>query len=98
MKLSDYVIDRLVSEGTRDGFMVIGGACVHLAHSMEGRDDIRYVCVQHEQAGAMAVEAYSRLTGRLGAMVVTSGPGATNLITGICGAWFDSIPCIFLTG
>ncbi len=98
MKLSDYVVDYLVGLGTRDVFMVIGGACAHLAHSLHDRQDIRYVCVQHEQAGAMAVEAYSRLTGRLGAMLVTSGPGATNLITGICGAWFDSIACLFLTG
>lgn len=98
MKLSDYVVDYLVSLGTKDIFMVIGGACMHLAHSLHGRSDVRYVCVQHEQAGAMAVEAYSRVTGRLGAMVVTSGPGATNLVTGICGAWFDSIPCIFFTG
>lgn len=98
MKLSDYVVNYLVSLGTKDVFMVIGGACVHLAHSLHGRDDIRYICVQHEQAGAMAVEAYSRVTGRLGAMVVTSGPGATNLVTGLCGAWFDSIPCILFTG
>lgn len=98
MKLSDYVVDALVHLGTRHVFMVIGGACAHLAHSLHGRRDIDYVCVQHEQAGAMAVEAYWRVTGRLGAMVVTSGPGATNLITGICGCWFDSIPAIFLSG
>jgi len=99
MKLSDYIISYLASLGIKHIFVLTGGAATHLVDSFKNRNDIKYICVQHEQAGAMAVDAYSRLSkSKLGAMIVTSGPGATNLITGICCSWFDSIPCLFLTG
>lgn len=98
MKLSDFVIDFLASQKIKHVFTVTGGACAHLIDSFHGRKDISYVCVQHEQAGAMAAEAYSRVGPGLGTVIVTSGPGATNLITGICCAWFDSIPCLFISG
>lgn len=83
-------------------FTVTGGAIAHFVDSLGERQkthgDIRYTCVIHEQSGAMAAEVYSRLSGKVGAATATSGPGATNLITGICGCWFDSIPAIFITG
>jgi len=102
MKLADYVVDYIVSLGVKNVFMVTGGAIIHVTDAVGRRSqekhDISYTCVQHEQAGAMAAEAYSRLGPGMGVVLATSGPGATNLITGICGCWFDSIPAIFLTG
>ncbi|WP_448951172.1 thiamine pyrophosphate-binding protein [Labrys neptuniae] len=98
MKLSDYVARFLAERGIRHAFIVSGGASIHLLHSLAGRTDIEPICPHHEQAGAMAAEAYARVTGGLGCAIGTSGPGATNLITGIAGAWFDSVPTIFITG
>ena len=66
--------------------------------SISDCDGIEYVCPHHEQAAAMAADAYSRVTGNIGCALATSGPGATNLLTGIACAWFDSVPVIYLTG
>lgn len=98
MKLSDYLAEFLAREGIHHVFEVIGGAAVHMIHSIAARSDITYISVQHEQAGAMAAEAYARLTKNIGAAMATSGPGMTNLITGIACAYFDSIPTIYITG
>lgn len=98
IKLSDYVLQFLEKQGIRHVFLMTGAALANLVDSFRNVPGIDYVCVQHEQAGAMAAEAYSRVTGNLGAVAATSGPGATNLITGICCAYFDSIPLICLTG
>lgn len=78
--------------------MLTGGAAAHLIDSVAKNPDIDYICTQHEQAAAMAADAYSRVTGNLGAAIATSGPGATNLITGACCAYYDSIPVIYITG
>lgn len=98
MKLSDYVASFLAEQGVRHVFLITGGAAVHLVDSIGRNPDIDYICVQHEQAGAMAAEAYSRVTQNLGVALATSGPGATNLVTGVCCAYFDSIPTLFITG
>jgi acetolactate synthase-1/2/3 large subunit len=98
MKLSDYVIDFVAKQGVRHAFVLSGGASVHLIDSIARHEEIDYICPQHEQAGAMMADAYARETGKLGVCVTTSGPGATNLITGICCSWFDSIPTLMLTG
>lgn len=98
MKLSDYVARFLQNEGVRHVFVVTGGASIHLIHSVDDTPGIAFVCTQHEQAAAMAADAYSRVTQNLGAAMTTSGPGATNLITGICGAYYDSVPVIYITG
>lgn len=98
MKLSDYVIDFLVSKGVGHIFEVCGGATTHLLDSLYGRTDISVISVHHEQAAAFAAEGYSRIGGNLGVAMATSGPGATNLITGIASCYFDSIPCLFITG
>lgn len=97
-KVSDYILDYLASQGVKDVFLVTGGAIAFVVDAFHGRKDINYVCVQHEQAGAMMAEAYSRTGPGYAAVMVTSGPGATNLITGICCAWFDSIPAIYISG
>ncbi len=98
MKLSDYLAEFLVKEGIHHVFQIIGGASVHMVNSLADAKGMQYICVQHEQAGAMAAEAYSRITKNMGAAMATSGPGMTNLITGIACAYFDSIPTLYITG
>lgn len=98
MKLSDYVIDCLKQQGVSHVFEFIGGAIVHLLDSVSFRDDMECVSVRHEQAGAFAAEAYARMNGKLGVAMATSGPGALNLLTGIGSCYFDSVPCLFITG
>lgn len=79
-------------------FAIAGGASLHLIHSLAGTGAIKVICPQHEQAGAMAADGYARASGRIGVAVATSGPGATNLLTGVCGAYYDSVPLLLLTG
>jgi acetolactate synthase-1/2/3 large subunit len=98
MKLSDYVAGFLAKQGIRHVFAIAGGASLHLMHSLAKMPGTSYICPQHEQAGAMAADAYSRVTGNIGAAVATSGPGATNMITGACCAYYDSVPVIYITG
>lgn len=98
MKLSDYLIQYIKDQGVKDVFLVTGGAVAHIVDSFRNVKGIGYVCTQHEQPAAMAAEAYSRVTGNIGVAMATSGPGATNLITGMCCAWFDSIPTVYITG
>lgn len=81
-----------------DVFLVTGGACAFIVDALSRNPDTDYVCFQHEQAAAMAADAVWRLSGRMGVTVATSGPGATNLITGIACSWFDSIPALHITG
>jgi len=98
MKLSNVVAQFLAEQGVRHVFVLSGGASLHLIHSIAETPGTSYVCPQHEQAGAMEADAYARVTGGLGCAVATSGPGATNLITGICSSYYDSIPVLYLTG
>lgn len=98
MKLSDYVASFLAEQGIRHVFAVSGGASVHLIQSVEDTPGITFICPQHEQAGAMAADAYARVTGNIGAAIATSGPGATNLLSGVCSAYYDSVPVIYITG
>jgi len=79
-------------------FLVTGGACAFIVDALGRNVGTSYVCFQHEQASAMAADAVWRLTGKLGVTVSTSGPGSTNLITGIACSWFDSIPSLHITG
>ncbi len=99
MKSSDYIVSFLGDLGTEKVFAFTGGAISHIIDSFRNyRDQIDYICVQNEQVGAMAAEAYSRTTGKMGVTLGTSGPGATNMITGIAGAWYDCIPALYLVG
>lgn len=98
MKLSDYVIECIAKEGVAHVFEFIGGAITHLIDSIHHRSDMACVSVHHEQTGAFAAEAYARINGRLGVAMATSGPGALNMVTGIGSCWFDSVPCLFITG
>ncbi len=99
MKLTDYVIDRLATlYGVRDIFMISGGGAMHLVDSVGKETRLRYLCPHHEQAAAIMAEGYSRVTGRLAVLVVTSGPGGTNTLTGVIGQWLDSVPVLYLSG
>ena len=98
MKLSDYVINTISEQGVAHVFEFIGGAITHLIDSLHDRPDIRCISVHHEQTGAFAAEAYARINGKLGVAMATSGPGALNLLTGIGSCYFDSVPCLFITG
>jgi acetolactate synthase I/II/III large subunit len=98
MKLSDYVIGFVADLGIKHVFLVPGGGAMHLNDSLSRREDIEFVCNLHEQASAIAAENYAKATDHLGVALVTTGPGATNAMTGLAGAWLDSTPCIFISG
>ena len=97
MKLSDYVFGVVAECGVKHVFLVPGGGAMHLNDSLS-RSGIDFVCNLHEQASAIAAENYSKATNHLGVCLVTTGPGGTNAITGLAGAWLDSTPCLFLSG
>jgi acetolactate synthase-1/2/3 large subunit len=97
VKLSDFLIEYLYSKGVRHIFLVSGGGNIHLIDSI-GRSKIEYICNHHEQASSTAAEGYARATGDLGVCFVTTGPGGTNAITGMVGAWLDSIPMLVISG
>ena len=97
-KVSDVVAEVLIEEKVSHVFAISGGASLHLIHSLADNENIQYICNHNEQACAMAADGYSRVSGKTGVAVTTSGPGATNLITGICCSYYDSIPSLFITG
>ena len=98
IKLSDYIVKFLEHNGVKDIFMLTGGGCMHMVDSFGNSKKIRYICAQHEQACAMAAEAYAKYKNDIGVVLVTSGPGVTNTITGVAGAYLDSVPCLFISG
>ena len=98
MKLSDYVAQKVVDHGVRHVFMVTGGGAMHLNHSLGTHKNLECIFNHHEQACAIGAEAYYRLTNRLPVVNVTSGPGGTNAITGVYGAFVDSIGMLVLSG
>jgi acetolactate synthase-1/2/3 large subunit len=98
MKLSDYVLKFVADLGIRDLFLVTGGGAMHLNQSLFSETRIRAICNSHEQASAICAEAYAKATGGLGVCMVTTGPGGTNAVTGVTGAWLDSTPTLFLSG
>jgi acetolactate synthase-1/2/3 large subunit len=71
---------------------------MHLVDSLGRREDLEFVCTLHEQAAAIAAEAYARVTNNLGVVLVTTGPGGTNALTGVAGAWLESTPCLIISG
>ena len=98
VRLSDYVARRLVDHGVRHVFMLTGGGAMHLNDALGRADGLTYVCCHHEQALSMAAESYTRLSGRLAAVNVTTGPGGINAFNGVHGAYTDSIAMIVLSG
>lgn len=97
MKVSDYVVDFVAKLGVKHVFMLPGGGAMHLNDSLGRHPQLRYICNVHEQASAIAAEAYGQYTG-LGCVMVTTGPGGTNAVTGIAGAWLESTPLLVVSG
>jgi acetolactate synthase-1/2/3 large subunit len=98
MKLADYVINFLAEQGVKEVFLVYGAANGDLVDAFTRNDDINYLCVMHEQAGGFAAEGYAKIKGDLGVALATSGPGGQNFVTPIGNCFYDSIPCLFITG
>ena len=98
MKVSDYIIRRLEEHGVRDVFLLSGGGMMHLLDSLFQSEAIHPWCNLHEQASSICASAYAQATGRLGVCMVTSGPGATNAVTGAVDAWIDSEPVLVISG
>lgn len=98
IRVADYIAQTLVRHGITDVFLVTGGGAMHLNDAIGRNKDLRYVACHHEQACAMAAESYYRLTNRLAAVNVTTGPGGTNAITGVYGAFVDSCGMVVVSG
>ncbi|MDE1156249.1 MAG: thiamine pyrophosphate-binding protein [Acidobacteriaceae bacterium] len=98
MKLSDYVFQFVADQGVKHVFLVTGGGAMHLNASLAQNDHLQAICNSHEQASAMCAESYAKAVNGLGVCLVTTGPGGTNAVTGVAGAWLDSTPTFFLSG
>lgn len=97
-RVADVVANILAREGIEHVFMVTGGGAMHLNDALGGHPDLKYVACHHEQACAMAADSYFRMSGRLACVNTTTGPGGTNAITGVYGAWTDSIGMVCISG
>ena len=98
MTVAEYILKFLISKNVKNVFLMTGGAISFVVDAFSKNKKIKYTCVMHEQSAAMMADAYSRCNKGFGATMVTSGPGAQNLITGIACSWFDSIPVIHISG
>ena len=98
MKVSNYISEMLVKAGIHQAFMVTGGGAMHLDDALGHQEGLHCIYDHHEQACAIAAEAYARIHNKMAALCVTTGPGGTNAITGVLGAWLDSIPMLVLSG
>src|SRR3989442_822377 len=98
MRVADYIAASVGATGSECFFMLSGGMMMHLMDAFGRLPNIRYYCNHHEQACAMGADGYARQSGKVGVCLATSGPGATNLVTGIVCAFQDSVPVIFITG
>lgn len=98
IKLSEYVIEKIADAGVKHVFMLAGGGAMHLNDSLGRSKRLKYICNLHEQACAIAAEAYGQYTNNLGVCMVTTGPGCTNTITGVAAAWMDSTPMLVISG
>ena len=97
-RVADIIMEYLVENDITDCFAVVGGGAMHLDNALALNKQINKYFNHHEQACAMAAEAYARISGKMAVVCVTSGPGATNTLTGVMGAWQDSLPMIVLSG
>jgi len=95
---AEIVVQSLIEEGVEHLFGYPGGAVLHIYDALEQQEKLQHILVRHEQAATHAADGYARSTGKPGVVLVTSGPGATNAVTGIATAYMDSIPMVVLTG
>ena len=98
MKLSDYIVNYFEKQGVHVVFGYIGGMITHLVDSISLNENMHFIQTYHEQTAAIAAEGYAKESGKFGVAIATSGPGATNMMTGIADAYFDSVPVIYITG
>ncbi|MES2523789.1 MAG: thiamine pyrophosphate-binding protein [Gemmatimonadota bacterium] len=98
MRVADYVMQALVSHGVTNAFVVTGGGAMHLNDALGSTEGLRWLPCHHEQACAIAAQGFARLTSRPALVQVTTGPGSTNALTGVFGAWVDSLPMIVVSG
>ncbi|MCK4994833.1 MAG: thiamine pyrophosphate-binding protein [Candidatus Omnitrophica bacterium] len=98
IRVSDYIAEFICKYGVKDVFMLSGGGIMHLTDGLACNKKLNVFCLHHEQAVSMAIETYARTTGNFGVGYFTTGPGATNSLTGLAGAWLDSVPCLFISG
>ncbi len=98
IKFSDYLARFLSDKGIKIVFELSVGMITHILDSISTKTNIQIISVHHEQAAAFAADATGRVSGRPGVALATSGPGATNLLTGIGSCYFDSVPALFITG
>jgi acetolactate synthase I/II/III large subunit len=98
MKLSDWLMGALADRGVRHVFFVSGGGAMHLNDSLGQCARIEAVATLHEQAASMAAETYAKIRNQTGVCLVTTGPGGTNALTGLAGAWLDSTPMLVVSG
>ena len=98
IKVSNYIAGKLVEAGINQVFTVTGGGAMHLNDALGHQEGLHCLYQHHEQAWAIAAEAYARIHNKIGALCVTTGPGGTNAITGVVGGWLDSIPMLVLSG
>jgi acetolactate synthase-1/2/3 large subunit len=97
-RLADYVFAELADRGVTDVFLVTGGGAMHLNDAISREPRLKYLCNHHEQACAMAAEGYARVSGKIGVVNVTAGPGGINALNGVFGAFTDSIPMLIISG
>lgn len=98
MRVADYIVRTLADRGVRHVFMITGGGAMFLNQAFGSEPRIRYICNHHEQACAMAAESYARISGSIGVLNVTTGPGGINALNGVFGAWTDSVPMLIISG
>ncbi len=98
MRVADYVAEHLENIGVEKVFLLSGGGMMHLLDAISRRKNLSYICNHHEQASGMAADGYARIKGHLGVCFATSGPGGTNTLTAVVGAYQDSSPVLFITG
>lgn len=98
MKVAEYMADFFVEHGVEHCFLITGGGAMHLDDAFTHKEGLKCIFNHHEQACAIAAEGYMRYSGKLPLVCVTSGPGGTNALTGVLGAWLDSIPMFVVSG
>ena len=98
IRVADYIANFLFENGITDIFTVTGGGAMHLNDAFGNSENLHCTYNHHEQACSIAAEGYVRMTGKIPAVCVTTGPGGTNAITGVMGSWVDSIPMLVISG
>lgn len=97
-RVADYIFARVAELGVKEVFLLPGGGAMHLVDALGQNTDLTFIPTHHEQAAAIAAEAYSRVNETLGVALVTTGPGATNTLTAVAGAWIESVPLLIISG